>query len=472
MHKEQFTGKILIIGFGCIGQGVLPLLLRHIDVPPQRITIVTADKRGEKVAREYGVNFIVNALTRENYEETISSYIGKGDFLLNLSVSFSTVALIEYCQRNGMLYADADTDEWSGGLTDHTRSISERSGYALREATLKLRELPDINGQRPTAVVAHGANPGMISHFAKEALLNIAKDIGLKTAPPSSREEWAALARKLGIKTIHVAERDTQASKKLKKDGEFVNTWSIDGFFSEGSMPAEMGWGTHEKKLPNDGKEHQFGPRCAIYLEQPGFMTKVRSWTPMTHSHHAWVIAHHESIALADYLTVTEGDKAVYRPTVHYAYHPCDGAVLSLHELAGNNGILQENQRLMTKEIVPGGVDELGVLLMGHAKNAYWYGSHLSIEEARKLVPYNNATSLQVTAGVLGAVIWVIKNPNAGIVESEEMDYEVVMGITRPYLGKMLGVYTDWTPIQHRGLLFPESMDHDDPWQFSNFRVS
>ena len=45
------------------------------------------------------------------------------------------------------------------------------------------------------------------------------------------------------------------------------------------------------------------------------------------------------------------------------------------------------------------GIDELGVLLAGHKKNAYWYGSQLSIEEARSLAPYNNATSLQVTGG-------------------------------------------------------------------------
>ena len=59
MEKYTFNGKILIIGFGSIGQGVLPLLLRHFSVPAERITIVTADKRGEKVAREYGVDFVV-----------------------------------------------------------------------------------------------------------------------------------------------------------------------------------------------------------------------------------------------------------------------------------------------------------------------------------------------------------------------------------------------------------------------------
>ena len=472
MEKYTFNGKILIIGFGSIGQGALPLLLRHFSVPPERITIVTADKRGEKIAREYGVNFIINPLTRENYKEVIGSHIGRGDFLLNLSVDVSSVALIEFCQRNGILYLDTVIEPWIGSYTNPKLSISERSNYALREEARNLRNLSDIKGPRPTAVLAHGANPGMVSHFVKEALLNIAKDTGLKLTPPSSRDKWARLAEKLGIKVIHIAERDTQASKRPKKEGEFVNTWSIDGFFSEGTQPSEMGWGTHERKLPKGGKEHKFGPGSAIYLEQPSFMTKVRSWTPLAQTQHAWVVTHHEAIALADYLTIKEDDKAIYRPTVHYAYHPCDAAVLSLHELAGNNGVFQKNQRLISKEIVPGGIDELGVLLMGHAKNAYWYGSRLSIDETRRLAPYNNATGLQVVAGILGGMVWAMKNPNAGIVDSEEMDHDVVMEVARPYLGEMLGVYTDWTPIQDRGILFPEKINREDIWQFENFRVS
>ena len=84
---------------------------------------------------------------------------------------------------------------------------------------------------------------------------------------------------------------------------------------------------------------------------------------------------------------------------------------------------------------------------MGHEKGAYWYGSRLSIDEARKLAPHNNATSLQVTAAVLAGVIWAIENPRAGIVEPDEMDHERVLEIARPYLGEVVGVYCDWTPL-------------------------
>jgi homospermidine synthase len=155
---------------------------------------------------------------------------------------------------------------------------------------------------------------------------------------------------------------------------------------------------------------------------------------------------------------------------VHYAYHPSDDAVLSVHEFVGRNYELQPNKRLMMDEITEG-MDELGVLLAGHAKGAYWYGSRLTIGEARELAPHNNATSLQVTAAVLGGLVWAIENPDRGLVEPEEMDHERVLQVAAPYLGELAGAFTDWNPLQGRGQLFPEDIDPEDPWQFQNIRV-
>ena len=474
MEKHSFDGNILIVGFGSIGQGVLPLLLRHFDVPSERITIVTGDERGAEIAQEYDVRFDITPLTPDTYESIICSHIGRGDFLLNVSTDVSSPALIELCQKNDILYIDTVLDMWSDRyVDDRFLSHADRSLYALREKTLQLRNLP-IDGPRPTAVLAHGANPGLVSHFVKKALLNIAADTGLSATEPIAREGWAQLARQLGIKVIHIAERDTQNSDIPKKLGEFVNTWSIEGFAWEGYHPPELGWGSHEKELPKDAHTHEFGCGSAIYIEKPGFATKVHSWTPTSKAQHAWVITHHEAISIADFLTVKEGNEVMYRPTVHYAYHPCDDAILSIHELMGNNGTIQNEVRLLNGDITPGGVDDLGVLLMGHKKGAYWYGSRLSIDEARRVIPHNNATGLQVTASIIGAMAWAMKHPKAGIVEAEELDHSFVLDIANPYLGEVFGTYTNWTPIEGReqGALFPEALDTEDPWQFSNFIVS
>jgi homospermidine synthase len=465
MKHAAFDGRLVMLGFGSIGQGVLPLILRHIDMPKDRIEIVTSDARGEAIAAEYGIKHTVLPLTRGNYEAELRARLSKGDFLCNLSVDVSSVALITLCREIGALYLDTCIEPWEGGYTDPSLTPSQRSNYALRESALALKD-----GAGPTAVTTHGANPGLVSHFVKQAMLNIAKDTGHDVAVPSTREGWAKLAADLGIKVIHIAERDTQVANQPKRRGEFVNTWSIDGFVGEGNQPAELGWGSHEKGLPPDGKRHDFGCDAAIYLMRPGASTRVRSWTPLEGPMHGFLITHNEAISIADYYTVRDAAGAVlHRPTCHYAYHPCDDAVLSVHELAGKNWQMQESKRLMMDEITSG-MDELGVLLMGHAKGAYWYGSRLTIEDARRLCPHNNATSLQVTVAVLAGLVYAIENPNEGVLEADELDHARMLEVCFPYLGEMAGVYSDWTPLQGRGALFPEATD-PDPWQFSNFRV-
>ena len=468
MKHVAFSGRLVMLGFGSIGQGVLPLILRHIDISPTQISIVTGDARGAAIAAAYGVAMRVQPLTRDSFRDVLTPLLRRGDFLLNLSVDVSSVALITLCQELGALYLDTCVEPWAGGYTDPSLTPSQRSNYALRESALELaRAWPG----GPTAVLTHGANPGLVSHFVKQALLTIAHDVGKSTLVPTMREGWARLAQRLGIKAIHIAERDTQVANIPKRPGEFVNTWSIDGFVGEGCQPAELGWGTHERTLPADARRHDFGCDAGVYLLRPGASTRVRSWTPLEGPYQGFLVTHNESISIADYYTVSDSGVPVYRPTVHYAYHPCDDAVLSVHELGGRNWHMQGAQRLMMDEIV-GGIDELGVLLMGHSKGAYWHGSQLSIEAARAAAPHNNATSLQVTAAVLGGIVWAIENPHAGIIEADHLDHARVLEVARPYLGDLVGAYSDWTPLRDRGRLFAEDLDTECPWQFRNVQVA
>ena len=468
-HKVHvdFPGRILIVGFGSIGQGVLPLILRHIGIKKERITIVTADDAGLDAAREMGVKFIKEPLVRENFRRVLEPLLGRGDFLLNVSVDVSSIALVKYCWERGAMYLDTCIEPWAGGYTDPGVPAARRTNYALREEALALRK---DNARAPTAVLTHGANPGLVSHFLKQALLNLAADQKLEVADPKTRDDWAQLSRKLGVKVVHIAERDTQVTNVPKRLNEFVNTWSVDGFVSEGQQPAELGWGSHEKNFPRDGKRHDFGCGAAIYLMQPGAATRVRTWTPRAGHFHGFLITHGEAISISDYYTVREGVQVVYRPTAHYAYHPSDSAIVSVHEFAGRNWQLQDSKRILMNEITSG-IDELGVLLAGHKKNAYWYGSQLSIEEARKLAPYNNATSLQVTVSVLAGMVWAMENPNAGLVEPDEIDFRRNLEVCLPYLGTVTGAYSEWTPLSDRERLFPEDLDKTDPWQFKNVRV-
>jgi len=464
-------GPVVMIGFGSIGRGALPLVERHFRFDRARFTVIDPQDKDRRLVEERGFRFVKEAVKPENFDALLRPLLSEGGgqaFLINLSVDVSSAAIMRLCHEVGALYVDTVCEPWPGFYTDARLTLSQRSNYALRAEVLDQR---DALGLGPTAVSCCGANPGMVSWFVKQALLDVARDCGTLGETPRTRADWGRLAQKTGVKGIHIAERDTQRAKTPKPQGVFVNTWSVEGFISEGLQPAELGWGTHEKHMPPEGKRHAFGPDCAIYLMRPGAGTRVRSWTPTARAQHGFLVTHNESISIADYFTVTEEGAVTYRPTCHYAYHPADDAVLSLHEMAGAQWQPQAHVHILDETEIIDGIDELGVLLYGHAKNAYWYGSQLSIEETRRIAPYQNATGLQVTSAVLAGMVWALENPRAGIVEADEIDFRRCLDVQLPYLGPVIGTYTDWTPLEGRGVLFPEDLDLEDPWQFKNVIV-
>src|ERR1700722_7134135 len=185
MSQQQvlvdFPGRIVIVGFGSIGQGVLPLILRHIGITAERITIVTAEDVGHEEATRYGIKFIKQRLTRENFRRVLEPLLGRGDFLLNVSVDVSSIALIRYSWEKGAMYLDTCIEPWPGGYTDPTIPAARRTNYAMREEALGLRT---GTARAPTAVLTHGANPGLVSHFVKQALINVAADVGIGQVSP------------------------------------------------------------------------------------------------------------------------------------------------------------------------------------------------------------------------------------------------------------------------------------------------
>ncbi len=230
----NFPGRLVMVGFGSIGQGVLPLILRHIALPPERITIVTAEDLGQQEAADYGVKFIINPLTQENYRQVLEPLLGKGDFLLNLSVDVSSIALVKLAHEKGALYLDTCIEPWPGGYTDPNVPPSQRSNYALREQMLAVR---DAQKGGPTAVITHGANPGLVSHFVKQALLNIAADTSVDAGNPKTREEWAALAAKLAVK-VDSHRRARHAGRQHAEEGQRVRQHLVGGRLRQRRLPA------------------------------------------------------------------------------------------------------------------------------------------------------------------------------------------------------------------------------------------
>jgi homospermidine synthase len=473
VHGE-ITGPIVMIGFGSIGRGTLPLIERHFKFDKSRMVVIDPSDENRKLLDDRGIAFVQDAVTKKNYKELLTPLLTKGEgqgFCVNLSVDTGSVDLMRLCRKLGVLYVDTVIEPWLGFYFDAEADNASRTNYALRESLLEEKRK---NPGGTTAVSTSGANPGMVSWFVKQALVNLSRDLGLDFSEPGEhdRDGWARLMKKAGVKGVHIAERDTQRTKNPKPLNVFWNTWSVEGFISEGLQPAELGWGTHEKWMPKNARKHKKGTKAGIFLEQPGANTRVRTWCPTPGQQYGFLVTHNEAISIADFFTVRDkAGKVSYRPTCHYAYHPCNDAVLSLHEMFGAGGKAQPVHHVLDENELVDGMDELGVLLYGHKKNAYWYGSQLTLAEARKLAPYQNATGLQVTSAVLAGMVWALENPEAGIVETDEIDYRRCLEVQLPYLGPVKGYYTDWTPLEGRPGLFAEDLDTKDPWQFRNILV-
>ena len=461
----RIDGPVIMIGFGSIGRGTLPLIERHFDFDREKLVVIEpnpalADELAARVPTH-----VAESVTEENYRDLLGGLIepGKG-FIVNLSVDTSSLDIMKFCRENGVLYIDTVVEPWAGYYFG-TEDNAARTNYALRQM---VRDEKAANPGGTTAVSCCGANPGMVSWFVKEALLKLAADTGRGGAMPADRAGWAGLMQELGVKGVHIAERDTQVRLTPREPGHFVNTWSVEGFIAEGFQPAELGWGTAESWMPENAHAHDTGCRAGIWLEQPGANTRIRTWCPTPGPQFGFLVTHNEAISIADYYTVGDPAAPEFRPTCHYAYHPCDDAVLSLHEMFGSNQIQEVHHILDVDEIEPGGIDELGVLLFGHEKNALWYGSRLSNDETKTLAPDQNATGLQVTSAVLAGMVWALENPEAGIVETDEMDHKRCLEVQLPYLGPVEGHYTDWTPLSDRQTQFPEDLDEANPWAFRN----
>ena len=479
-----YAGRILIVGFGAVARCTMPVLFRHIDVDPARITIMDFEpnEAALKPWIEQGVTFVKDRVTPDNLGTLLGRYLSTGDLLIDLAWNIDCLEIVQWCHDRGVLYINTSVELWDpyGQGASHP---TERTLY-WRHMNLR-RMIAGWKETGPTAVLEHGANPGLISHFTKRALLDIAEraladrrfsgEQAELIAHHAAAKEFNHLAHQLGVKVIHCSERDTQITNQPKEVNEFVNTWSVEGFREEGTTTAEMGWGTHERELPRLAYEHTDGPRNQICLARMGMNTFVTSWVPPDHYIVGMVVRHGEAFTITDRLTVWKDGQSVYRPTVHYAYCPCDCAIVSLHELRGREYEMQPRVRIMTDEIISG-ADSLGALVMGHPYQSWWCGSVLDIEESRRLVPHQNATTVQVAIGVVSACMWMLENPSRGVCAPDDLPHDYILNISKPYLGELLSVPSDWNPLKHYSNVFESynrpQIDPSDPWQFKNFLIA
>jgi len=468
--------KILLIGHGCIGSTFLVLLLRHANIKHSEIMVI--DMKRTALASVPPTIKVKNIrITKSNYKSIISSFLNEGDILVDLAYYISTKDLLMFCNQKSIHFVNTAVELWYDSNKDEDEceltEIDPRK-QTLYHRQLEIQKMIQSFSNKTTSIITHGANPGWVSHFVKEALVDMIEYLERQNLFRSSEkdllhslieeERYPEISKILNVQVIHISERDSQVVKDSKQEGVFRNTWSVIGFIEEGVAPSELGWGTHESK--DVGLSYKEGPKNQIALRSRGINTWVKSWVP-SGPFVGMIVRHEEAYSISKYLTVDD-----YRPTVHYAYLPCNEAIVSLNEV--QNKIMKDNripeikEEILNSQITKG-KDELGVLLFSK-DITWWRGSLLDIEEARMLVESQSATSVQVGISVLAAVYYCVIHQHEGVIHPEHMKHLDILWLIEAYLGPVRSIPVNWSPL-HSSVSYFE-MNEKNPFGFENFIVS
>ena len=284
-------------------------------------------------------------------------------------------------------YIDTVVEPWPGFYFDRKPSSSERA-RTTRCARRVLDAAPARSPAASTAVSCCGANPGMVSWFVKQALLDIA-------ARPRARRRRAADARGLGppdaarsASRASTSPSATPSARAIPKPHGRVRQHLVGRRLPLGRHAAGRARLGHAREVDAAERRarHDFGCDAAIYLDaarrqHARALVDARRRRPQ----YGFLVTHNESISIADYFTRARGRQGGLPADLPLRLSPVRRrrAVAARDVRRGRQARRQSWHILDENEIVDG-IDELGVLLYGHAKNAYWYGSQLSIEETRR----------------------------------------------------------------------------------------
>jgi homospermidine synthase len=418
--------RLVVVGFGIVAATTLTLLIEHLKIQPARICVIYAETEFPGTLHRYPIDIVQVRLTHGNLEPSIMQVARAGDVVLNLASNVSSYDLIMLCRRAGLLYLDTSIESWSecGDVWEQRRSLVAGLRAGGRSAS--------------TALICHGANPGLVSHFARQALAMLAARLGCEQ--PSLANSWsdlAHLAQSIRVATVQIAEVDSQACPEGSSSHDLpANTWCVSGLLGELNDHASWARGTNETMMPLISDEF-------VRLPLPSHASLVRSWIPTGGPFVGHLVPHPEVFSIADSLTLLgSGATITYRPSVQFVYMPCPSMRTHLGAPQRTNRF--EQGQIIASSILEG-TDDLGVVILRCGSDElFWYGSSLGIAEARRHVRDANATAVQVSAGVLAGLQWLLANPKAGLVEPEQIDTEQVLNGAARYLGSLYGMAARW----------------------------
>ena len=308
----RIDGPIVMIGFGSIGKGTLPLIERHFSL--RQVAASSSSTRRTRTA-SCSTSAASASSTRPS-PRTITAHLltplltagGGQGFCVNLSVDTSSLDIMELCREIGALYIDTVVEPWLGFYFDPKLGPEARSNYALRE-TDPGRPPQASRAGRPRSSCC-GANPGMVSWFVKQALLNVAGDTG---AQVQGAEDARGLgpARQEGRRQGHPHRRARHPARQAAE---------ADGRLRQHLVGRRLHVRRHAAGRTRLGhaREVDAGQRAAS--TRPAARPRsiccspapIRACAPGRRpraAQYGFLVTHNESISIADYFTLRQGRK-------------------------------------------------------------------------------------------------------------------------------------------------------------------
>lgn len=427
-----------MIGCGALGKALLYCLpLVKINICIRKLIIIEPNDLvvGIDIPKIYQHNFqhIKIKLTKDNYSKVLKKVIDQIniDMIWDCSVATGSMDFLKFALNNEINYVNSSMEDWMDN--NHWDGSNKRNELINRSLQFTERKALKLKGKK-TAVLSCGMNPGMVEIFVKICLDQLQSRYEVKG------KNYAEIAHKLGLETIHISEIDTQISNISKDPEVFYNTWSAIGLQEEASDPVQLGWGSHEEPIDNVVKYHQ-----QIIIPERAMNSTCHSYEPVQGKFVGELIPHMEAATITEFLTHKD-----YKPSAYYVYKPCKDAIRGLNKMKNKNYKINYNTHVLMSSEIEKGYDSVGILLLFKEKKAFAMHTILDNETAKKISPNTNATMIQTASGFISAINHIVKHPNDGVTEVFELDHWESFRLVRKLLGKVYCNYVPFNPQSNK----------------------
>lgn len=461
--------KVILLGCGGVGKCALYYLPRFLRVSYDNVIIVDRQmtpKRFPSVQRalKKGATYMHFTITARNFEHLLTHTMkcNPGDLILDATTRTDCNALFRVSRRLQMHYINTSVEQADVADLSTVDPIWMQHAK-IREAAERTKHHGNV-----TSCIEMGMNPGMISIFVKQGILDLARYIIKHKEPRTKKDvaeaktlrayvrarDYRRIGEQLQINTIHCSEIDTQ-TYEAGRQRAFLNTWSCLGLVDEAFENAEVSMGTHERNIPFKEKEIKEIVPGLVTIAKPSSMTIFRSYVPK--SIHPVTrkpefveikgpaIHHGEVVSLNRFLATD-----TWVPTMHYVYQMSPQTKKVVNKLSEDELVeISKNTKkwkvLNMHDDHLHGTDNVGATffldcnpITGERKPwAYWCGTILDTEYTTKVLkdPYFGPTTIQVISGMLSAAKYALKHPEKGMLFPEDIPESFVLKHCKKYLG-------------------------------------